>query len=418
MISCRSAGKDRSVSLIHILGAGIWQTPTIVKAKEIGHQVLVSDLYAERPGYYLADYHECVDICDRDETLRIAKRYKIDGIICDTTDVGVPTMAYVAGQLGLPGISLSTALASTNKYQQRQALSDRKVPQPTFELAQSEADIHAFAATYSWPVVVKPVDSQSARGVTIVKKSDQVTLAFNKAINASKSKQTIVETFLAGMEISVEGYVVDGQLSIAAIGDKAHFPEMPTIARRITYPAILSPKVYHFIKETQAIAVNAMGLKTGVFHAEYMVVNEAPYLIEMAARGGGSRIYTDIVPGLHNYDVVASYINYAVSGRWDKGSQISVTPPAAANLIFFRFPKGLIPKSIIGLEWAKSLPSVRCIDIELELGKPIPEIESGRSRHGYALIFGMTREDVIKQAADIYKNISILTEDGTIVWGV
>src|SRR4051794_30917029 len=97
---------DRSMAakrkLLHVLGGGLWQMPTIARARSLGYQVLVTDMYRERPAYAIADYHEVVDVSDREGTLAVAGRYRIDGILCDTTDVGVPTAAYVAERLGLP----------------------------------------------------------------------------------------------------------------------------------------------------------------------------------------------------------------------------------------------------------------------------------------------------------------------------
>ena len=101
---------------IHILGAGQWQVPTIRLAKALGYRVFVTDVYRERPGYAFADEHECVDIADLDLTLRTAEQHRIDGIVCDTTDVGVPTMAYAADRLCLPSFGYETAQNFTVLY--------------------------------------------------------------------------------------------------------------------------------------------------------------------------------------------------------------------------------------------------------------------------------------------------------------
>ena len=101
--------------LLHVLGGGPWQLPTVRLAKALGHRVLVSDMYRERPAYALADEHEVVDITDCEATLQLASRCRIDGIICDTTDVGVVTAAFVAERLGLPGIGHETARNFTDK---------------------------------------------------------------------------------------------------------------------------------------------------------------------------------------------------------------------------------------------------------------------------------------------------------------
>ena len=79
--------------LLHVLGGGPWQTITVRRAQALGCDVLVTDLYPERPAYAFAERHEVIDITDREATLDAARRHHIDGILCDTTDVGVPTAA-------------------------------------------------------------------------------------------------------------------------------------------------------------------------------------------------------------------------------------------------------------------------------------------------------------------------------------
>lgn len=101
--------------LLHVLGGSPWQVPTVRLAKSMGCRVLVTDWFQERPAYAIADHHEVVDITDREATLAVARRYRVDGIVCDTTDVGVPTAAYVAEQFGLPGLGFQVALNFTNK---------------------------------------------------------------------------------------------------------------------------------------------------------------------------------------------------------------------------------------------------------------------------------------------------------------
>ena len=70
-----------AAKLIHILGGGQWQLPTIRLAKSLGYRTLVTDMYAERPGYALVDEHAVIDITDQEGTLRVAEKYRIDGIV-------------------------------------------------------------------------------------------------------------------------------------------------------------------------------------------------------------------------------------------------------------------------------------------------------------------------------------------------
>src|SRR5215469_1385726 len=197
---------------IHILGGGQWQVPTICLAKNLGYRVLVTDMYRERPGYEWADEHAVIDITDKDATLRVAQQSRVSGIICDTTDVGVPTMAFVAEKLGLPGIGYDTALNFTNKHRMRVITSKAGVPNPPFRLTGDFTAAKLAASEIAYPVVVKPVDSQSSRGVHVLHAPDQLHAAYADAMQFTRLGEVLVEGFLDGVEITVESICVDREV--------------------------------------------------------------------------------------------------------------------------------------------------------------------------------------------------------------
>src|SRR5579864_6766290 len=208
---------------VHVLGGGEWQVPTIKLAKACGYRVLCTDIYPERPGYAYADDHVVVDIADNVATLEVARRKRVDGIICDTTDVGVPTMAYVAEHMGLPGIGYETALNFTNKFRMRDITSAAGVPNPPFRLVGDRRDLVAAAADIGFPLVLKPVASQSSRGVHVVRTADALESAFTEASRYARNGQVIAEGFLDGTEVTVEGYCLEGEPLVCGISDKDHF---------------------------------------------------------------------------------------------------------------------------------------------------------------------------------------------------
>ena len=105
-----------------------------------------------RPGYELADAHHRVDITDREGTLRVARDYDIGGIVCDTTDAGVPTMAFVAAELGLAGISPDVAARFTNKHLMREVTAAAEIQDPAFDLVRISATPSAprSASDFRW----------------------------------------------------------------------------------------------------------------------------------------------------------------------------------------------------------------------------------------------------------------------------
>ena len=179
--------------LLHILGGGPWQVPTVRLAKKLGCRVLVTDYNAERPAYSLADHHEVVDITDLDATLAMARRYRVDGIICDTTDVGVPTAAYVAEALGLPGMGYEVAINFTHKGRMRELARLAGLKVPPFRLLRTPADLAGVLEELELPLIVKPVDSQSGNGVSLVHDVSGLDVAFAHALRHSREGTVLVE---------------------------------------------------------------------------------------------------------------------------------------------------------------------------------------------------------------------------------
>jgi carbamoyl-phosphate synthase large subunit len=399
---------SRAGKILHVLGGGEWQVPTVRLAKEMGWRVLVTDMYASRPAYEHADYHEIADITDGDKTLEIARRHKIDGIVCDTTDVGVPTMAWVAEKMGLPGIGYQTALNFTNKYSMRQVTAQAGIPTPTFRLLRSASDLPSAVATIGWPIVLKPVDGQSSRGVHVVRLREELEKSFEDALSFSRSREVIAEGFLDGQEITVEGYCQDGTPQVAAVSDKGHLPERREVANRITYPAALSANTLDRVHKVNSQTVKALGLRNGITHAEYFVCGEDVYLVEIAARGGGSRIYSHIVPQMLDTSLPAAYLRFLMG----EDSRLNVPASVcsrAANLQFFSFPSGRV-RRIMGVEEARGLAGVQEILLEFAVGDELRPPQDDRSRPGQVLVFGATREEVLETTRQVLELVKVEVE--------
>lgn len=391
---------------IHILGGGQWQVPTIRLAKSLGYRTLVTDIFAERPGYTWADEYAVRDITDREGTLKVAQQHRIDGIVCDTTDVGVPTMAYVAEKMGLPGIGYETALNFTNKYRMRSITSAAGVSNPCFRLAESVQAACKAAAHVGFPAVIKPLDNQSSRGVHIVYSPQEIEAAYSDAARSTHADAVLVEGFLDGVEVTVESFSLDGEVVVLGISDKDHFPHRPEVASRLTYPADFPPAILEKICEVNQRVIKALGMKTGVTHAEYMVVSSDVYLVEIAARGGGSRVYSDIVPYLAGAPIPQAYLQFIA------GESISVRPDGeqrAANLAFFPFPSGRV-RRICGVEEARALYGVHEILLEFGIGDQLTAPQDDRSRPGLIVVFGKARAEVLEITERAFRTVRVHTE--------
>lgn len=389
---------------IHVLGGGEWQVPTIRLARSLGYRVLVTDMYHDRPGYALAHEHAVIDITDREATLRAAEHYRIMGIVCDTTDVGVPTMAYVAEKLGLPGIGYETALNFTNKYRMRCITAKAGVPNPSFRLSTSLAAAQSNAQEIGYPVVVKPVDSQSSRGVHVIRNASELDDAFADALRFTRTGEVLVESFLDGIEVTVESFCVNRAVSVVGISDKDHFPHRPEVANRLTYPADFPAEILSRITAVNERTILSLEMSTGITHAEYMVCDDDVYLVEIAARGAGSRVYSHIVPHLACAPVPALYLAHVM------GESVSFTrntaSPRAANLAFFCFSPGTV-QAVEGLEKAAEIAGVEEILMEFRVGDRLELPTDDRSRHGLVVVLGSRRCEVLASTEAVRQTVQV-----------
>jgi len=380
--------------LLHVLGGGQWQLPTVRLAKALGHRVLVSDMYRERPAYALADEHEVVDITDCEATLQLASRCRIDGIICDTTDVGVVTAAFIAERLGLPGIGHETARNFTDKGRMRRLTAAAGMVVPRYRLLSSAAGLTAAAAEVAYPLIVKPVDSQSGRGVSRLSGPDGLDAAYRLARSCSRSGEVLIESCVDGSEIIVDGFVIAGRPQILGIARKVPFADSLTVSSRIHYPGALPGAEYERIRATACATLSVLGLQDGVFHAEFMLSGEHVVPLDIAARGGGVMIYTHVLPHISGVNVNQAMIERAL------GEPIRINPlavPRAANIEFFSMPRGTIAE-ISGADAAAAVPGVAAVHFNLQAGDEVGPLEHKDRRPGYVVSLADSPAEVIEIA--------------------
>ncbi|EXI73313.1 MAG TPA: ATP-grasp domain-containing protein [Candidatus Accumulibacter phosphatis] len=377
--------------LLHVLGGGPWQLPTVRLAKSMGHRVLVSDMHRERPAYALADHHEVVDITDSEATLQLAARHRIDGIICDTTDVGVVTAAFVAERLGLPGIGYETARNFTNKGRMRRLTDAAGMVVPRYCLLSSATGLAAAAAAVAYPLIVKPVDSQSGRGVSRLSAAAGLDAAYRLARSCSRSGEVLIESCVDGSEIIVDGFVVAGRPQILGTARKVPFSDSLTVSSRIHYPGALPDAEFARIRAATGATLSTLGLRDGVFHAEFMLSGEHVVPIDIAARGGGVMIYTHVVPHVSGVNVNQAMIERAL------GEPVQISPlpdPRAANIEFFTMPRGRIAE-IAGTDAAAAVPGVAAVHFNLQVGDQVGPLEHKDRRPGYVVTLANTAAEVI-----------------------
>ena len=278
-----------------LLGGIRYLLPVIKAAHEQGYYVITADYLPDNIAHKYSDEYVNVSIIDKEAVLKVAQEKQIDGIMSFGVDPGVVSAAYVAEEMGLPfQCSYEASCILQDKSRFRQFLSEHGFNCPK---AKGYDDIDKAlrdADAFSWPVIVKPVDSAGSKGVTEVFRKEDLRRAVETAFAVSLSKSFIIEDFLVaeGQSSGSESFFVKGELRYNAFYDQlfelnSPNPFVPMVEQ---WPSMKDGTVLDDVRrQLQRLGV-IMGFGTGLFNVEWRVSGGKVYLMEISPRAGGNRL--------------------------------------------------------------------------------------------------------------------------------
>lgn len=394
-----------------VIAGGTWQVPIIKKAKELGYTVTNSNLYEDSIGFQYADYSAVADVKDKKTNLEIAKKYKIDGVITDQSDIAVPTVAYVAEQMGLPSIGNYYAELFTDKFMMREFCRKHGFCYPEYKLCSTKEEAIDFFNQIGKKIVIKPIDSQSSRGVYIIRDESEIVKCFEDTQQYSKDGASVLaERFIEGTEFTIDGVkTLEGHVSLC-ISQKGHFEYNPSIANELFFSHENDMYDYELLRETNNKLINATQLPYGLTHAEYKYENGNYYLIEMAARGGGTKIASDIVPIMSGVDNYKFLIENALG--IDNNVPIEINSHyknRCAVLKFLDINTNDKPiKAIKGVDEIRENPYVIDLGLDFSVGDILKNAKDDRSRVGYYIAYGESEQELRNLMQWIETNLKIV----------
>ena len=303
-----------------LLGGSSQQVIAIRRAKEQGYYTVLCDYLSDNPGQFVADKSYQISTTDKDAIMEVAINEKIEGIVAYSSDPAAPTAAYVAEQLGLPGIPYRIAKCFCNKGQFRTFLEKNEfdVP-PNIVVDAKEDDIDLRGL--SFPIIVKPVDSSGSKGVSVVKEKEEVGAAFKFAGEYSKSKKLVVEKFIERDHkdiIEAEIFVIDGKVAVwglmNAIRDARTNPLLPAA---YSYPLNISEARIAIVKKEVSRLMECSGIKYGAFNIEMIIdKNDHLYFLDVGPRNGGNML-PEYISMISRHDIVKATV-CAAMGDYDR----------------------------------------------------------------------------------------------------
>ena len=403
-----------------VLGAGLYQVPLITTAQKQGIYTIAVSPDGDYPGLKVADKTYLYDVRDEESILRAAQEEKIDGIVTDQTDIAVRTVAYVANNMGLPGIGYECAKRFTDKYLMRERCEELGLPTIKHRIVSSEAEAEAFLAETGMDAIIKPVDNQGSRGIYKIETAKDIRDHFEQSRGFSKSGKVIIEQFINGKEFEVDDIVFNGELKTLMYCDIDLF-DIPNVFASKTriYPSAEPADVVNRLLDIDRRTIHGLGLTQGLTHSEYKMAEDGTvYLLEAACRGGGAYVSSHITPlqtGLQTADLL---IDMAM-GKMKSLPEFETSKCVCATLCFY-LPVGEVV-SVEGVEEVRSLPFVYKEHLSsIKPGMKTRQFSDKTARY-VTVVYADTHEELLRDI-DVIRDrlrVKIKTENGIEgpIWG-
>jgi biotin carboxylase len=342
---------------------------------------------------------------DAARKLADAVRDRAPCAIVGTDDQTAVIAALTAAELGLPHNPPAAVQAARNKAQARERLRAAGLPVPWFEVAARDlprAALDDLAARVPYPCVVKALALSGSRGVIRADDPAGFRVAFTRVADLLRSPQIgarrdpeagriLVEEFLPGAEVALEGLLTDGRLSVLALFDKPNPLDGPYFEETLyvtpsRHPEALQAACAGAVQD----AARALGLVHGPIHAELRLTPDGPRILEVAARSIGGLCGRTL-----RFGVGVALEELLLRHAIDPGSALPIgRERRAAGVLMLPIRRGGVLQEVRGIESARNVPGVEEVVVTAHLDEEIVPLPEGASYLGFAFARGDSPAEV------------------------
>lgn len=363
--------------------------PFLAAAKKLGLDAICAvDLPPELASTWNLDL--AIDLRDPDAATRslldYAARHPVQAILA-IDDAASLVAAQASAQLNLPHNLPQAALAARDKLHMRQALQAGGVRNPAFAAYPLHSDPAALAAEAPYPCVLKPLLLNGSRGVIRANNPAEFIAAWQTItliIQQSAGEQIMIEAYIPGSEVALEGILTPNGLKVLALFDKPDPLEGPYFEETIyVTPSRLPASTQQAIHQTTAQAAHALGLRTGPIHAELRINQDGPWIVEIAGRsiGGLCSATLQFGPGISLEELI---LCQAVGQPIDDLTR----EHASRGVMMIPIPQRGILREVRGIEAAQAVPGIESIEITAKRYYPVIPLPEGDSYLGFIFAHG------------------------------
>ena len=344
-----------------------------------------------------------LDFADPESAAAIVATWSVErplaGVV-GVDDVTAAAAATIAERLGLRASAPAAVATARDKFQMRQCLAAAGVPVPRFRrIALGENPVLA-ARGVEFPCVLKPLSLSASRGVIRANTTEQFVVAFERiaallarddvTVSGDAARYVLAEEYVPGLEVALEGLLIQGRLHPLALFDKPDPLEGPFFEETIyVTPSRLPEAVQRAIRDTTAAACAGLGLTEGPVHAELRVNDDGPWVLEVAARsiGGLCSRTLRFGTGMTLEEII---LRHALG--WSIATLERERP--AAGVMMIPTPRAGVLKEVQGLDAAKATRHIEDVVISAHVGQELIPLPEGWQYLGFIFARASTPADV------------------------
>ena len=255
--------------------------PILLALKRKGLRVAVCGGRTQDPGHALADRSFVIDYGDRERMLQLVKHEKFEFVVPGCTDVSYVSCAWLARELCLPGYnSIDVTRTLHRKDAFRSFCIEQKFPIPR------AIDSIAQLSELRFPILIKPADAYSGRGISKVERESDVHDAVARARLESRADAFVFEEFVEGDLFSHSAFIRDGKV-VADFFVREFCTVYPYQVNSSYVCTDLADKVTDGMRKWLERCADVLKLSDGLVHTQFISDGEAFYLIEVMRRCPG-----------------------------------------------------------------------------------------------------------------------------------
>jgi len=326
------------------------------------------------------------------EVRRLVERRSFDAVV-PVDDLTTMAAAAICRDLGLRSSPVAAVGATRNKLAMRERLASTGVPAPGFVSFKVTDDPRAAARRVGYPCVLKPLVLSASRGVIRADDERGFVTAFERIVRILASPdvlelgdgvdEILVEDFIPGREVAVEGLLVAGEVHLLALFDKPDPLDGPFFEETIyVTPSRLPEGAQAVVLASTREAARALGLTEGPVHAELRIREDegrlSAFMIEIAARSIGglcSRTLT-FGTGLSLEEIILRHALDLPIASLQREER-------AAGVMMIPIPRGGVLEEVEGLDAARAVPLVEDVVISMHKGQDVVPLPEGSRYLGF-----------------------------------